>query len=97
MNGPAYCTTYKTYTPVSQTTDQQFANKVLNEIRNYTKDLSCTSSDQCKWKMFGNNPCGGPSTGFRYSTKNVDGDLLNQKSDFYTTMQTLFNRQYSIL
>ncbi len=93
---PAYCTTYKTYTPINQTVDQQFSDKVLNEIRNYTKDLSCTSSDQCKWRLFGQNPCGSSSVGIQYSSKNIDMTLFENKTTYYTNMQTLFNQTYPV-
>jgi hypothetical protein len=93
---PAYCTTYKTYTPINEITDRQFSDKILNEIRNYTKDLSCTSSDQCKWKLFGQNPCGSSSIGVQYSSKNIDMTLFETKTSYYTNMQKLFNQSYPV-
>jgi hypothetical protein len=95
-DGPAYCRTYKTYVPINQTADQQFSDKVLSEIRNYTKDLSCTSSDQCKWKLFGQNPCGSSSVAIPYSSKNIDMTLFENKTAYYTNMQTLFNQTYPV-
>ena len=95
-DGPAYCRTYKTYVPINQTADQQFSDKILNEIRNYTKDLSCTSSVQCQWKMFGQNPCGSSSVAIPYSSKNIDMTLFENKTAYYTNMQILFNQTYPV-
>lgn len=96
VNGPAYCTTYKTYSPINETVDRQFSDKVLNEIRNYTKDLSCTSSEQCQWKLFGQNACGSSSVGLQYSSKNIDMTLFENKTTYYTNMQKLFNQTYPV-
>jgi len=49
---PAYCNSYISYTPINQNQDDAFLEKVLKEVQNYTKDLSCTTSSQCKWKLF---------------------------------------------
>lgn len=95
-NGPAYCTTYKNYTPVTQTQDGNFLGKVFSEIQNYTKDISCTSSSQCQWKLFGNSPCGGSSIGVKYSSKNIDQTLLNSKTTYYTDAQRLYNQTYPV-
>lgn len=93
---PSYCTTYIPYTPTSQPTDSLFLGKVLQEIRNYTSDLSCVNSAQCQWKSMGNMPCWGPSVFVSYSAKNIDSWLLDRKANDYTTMQTLFNRTYPV-
>jgi hypothetical protein len=95
-NGPAYCTTYATYSLVNQTQDDIYLNKVFLEIQNYTKDLSCTSSSQCSWKLFGSNPCGSSSVGIKYSSKNIDMTLFNDKTVFYTATQRLINQVYSV-
>lgn len=96
VNGPAYCTSYRSYTPVNQSQDDIFLDKVLGEIQNYTKDLSCTSSSQCSWKLFGNSACGGSSIGIRYSSKNIDMTLLGTKTQFYTDAQKLYNQTYPV-
>jgi|GEM_PF-1171783 len=57
-DGPAYCTSYISYTPVSQAKDNVYIGKVLSEIRNYTKDLSCTIDTQCQVSMIGFKSCG---------------------------------------
>lgn len=96
VNGPAYCTTYKNYIPVNQTQDDIFINKLFLEIQNYTKDLSCTDSSQCDWKLFGQNPCGSSSVGIKYSSKNIDRTLFDSKTNFYTAVQTLYNQTYPV-
>lgn len=51
VNGPAYCTSYAPYTPKTQMEDTSFLAKVASEMRNYTKDVSCTINAQCQWSM----------------------------------------------
>ncbi len=96
VSGPGYCTTYKPYTTVNQSQDNTFLGQVLKEIQNYTKDLSCTSTDQCQWKLFGNMACGGSSIGIKYSKKNIDESLLQSKTTYYTNAQTLYNTTYPV-
>ncbi len=93
-NGPAYCTTYNDYLPATQAQDDVVLNKIYLEIQNYTKDLSCTNSSQCDWKLFGSNPCGSSSTGIKYSSKNIDMTLFESKTNFYTAVQRLYNQTY---
>lgn len=96
MFRPSYCTSYSTYSPMSQSQDDIFVGKVLTEIRNYTSDLSCTSSDQCHWELFGSSPCGSSSIAISYSTKNVNEALFWSKTRYYTDMQRLYNQTYGI-
>lgn len=93
-NGPAYCTSYVSYSPINQSQDDVYLNRVLDEIRNYTKDLSCTNNSQCDWKLFGRNPCGSSSIGIKYSTKNIDMTLFDSKTNFYTSAQALYHQTY---
>jgi hypothetical protein len=96
-NWPAYCTNYVSYIPETQTADSTFLSKVESEIRNYTKDLSCTINAQCQWSMIGYRACGWPSMALAYSTKNIDETLLSSKNTYYTNAQKKFNEYYGIM
>lgn len=94
---PQYCTSYVPYIPQNLNQDAMFLNKIWKEIENYTKDLSCSDSSQCRWKFFGAKSCGGSSVAMRYSEKNIDANLFTQKTTFYTDTEKLFNQTYSIM
>lgn len=97
VNGPAYCTSYVSYTPVSQSQDATFLEKIKKEITSYTSDQSCTDNDQCKWKLFGSNSCGGWNSAIGYSSKNVNETLLSNKVTYYTQTEEQYNQNYGIV
>lgn len=96
VNGSAYCTNYNAYAPISQSIDDVFLSKIESDIRSYARDVSCTSTSQCQWKMFGSNPCGSSSLAVPYSTKNIDEVLFSQKTNYFTSAQRLYNQTYNI-
>jgi len=97
VNGPAYCTTYTPYVPKTQTEDSTFLAKVVSEMRNYAKDLSCTINAQCQWSMVGHKACGGPSAAIAFSTKNVDTNLITSKGTYITNSEKKFNETYGLM
>lgn len=97
VNGPAYCTTYIPYVPKTQSEDSTFLAKVVSEMRNYTKDLSCSINAQCQWSMVGYKACGGPSAAIAFSTKNVDTNLVTSKGTYITNAEKKFNETYGIM
>ena len=66
-------------------------------MRNYTKDLSCTTNAQCQWSMVGQKACGGPSAAIAFSTKNVDINLVTSKGIYITNAEKKFNETYGIM
>ncbi len=97
INGPAYCTSYIPYVPKTQTADSTFLSKVVNEMRTYAKDLSCTDNSQCQWAMVGYRACGGPSTAIAYSRKNVTQSLIDSKDAYITDAEEYYNQYYGIM
>lgn len=97
VNWPAYCTSYVSYVPKNQTDDSLFIAKAVTEMRNYTKDLSCTTNAQCQWSMVGQKACGGPSAAIAFSTKNVDINLVTSKGTYITNAEKKFNETYGIM
>lgn len=71
--------------------------KVVSEMRNYAKDLSCTINAQCQWSMVGYKACGGPSAAIAFSTKNVDTDLITSKGTYITNAEKKWNETYGIM
>ena len=97
VNGPAYCTSYTPYVPKNQTEDSLFIAKAVTEMRNYTKDLSCTINAQCQWSMVGYKACGGPSAAIALSTKNTDSSLITSKGTYITNAEKKFNETYGVM
>jgi hypothetical protein len=70
---------------------------IEKEIRSYAQDISCTKAEECQWSMTGTRACGGPRIALPYSTKNIDETLMNQKSQYLSNAENIFNTQYGII